>query len=463
MVGVTLPERSLRRWRWLLGVLAATLAESLPAGSPGEDDWKFDLVHLRDGRSLPGLVVEQTATDVRFLYVSRKPGSPTFVTPVTWKRSEIERVELLDAKERERLVARLKALDPGGKDEAERMARLTLKAIPWGKDPRATALRYQSAHFTLESNAAEDVVRRAAVRLEQLYSAFVRYLPPRAPSAEPTTILLARSLADYQTLLKDRGHNLLNPAYYDPVRNQVVCGSELQRLGDELERVRRQHHQLLAELQEREAELHKLYKGRVPPQLLTPIREGRQKIAQADAAHEKNFREATQRLFRRLYHEAFHAYLDNFVYPGNEAVVPRWLNEGLAQIFESGFVEAGEMRIGHVEKDRLERLKEAIRQGELVGLADLLRSGPKQFLVAHDSERQVSNRHYLTSWALVHYLVFERRLLGTRAMDRYTRALGRGTDPLEAFRDLVSQPLPSFEKEFRRYLTQLRPDGSAGP
>jgi hypothetical protein len=33
---------------------------------------------------------------------------------------------------------------------------------------------------------------------------------------------------------------------------------------------------------------------------------------------------------------------------------------------------------------------------------------------------------------------------------------------VEALRELVGQPLPLFDKEFRRYLAQLQPDGKAG-
>jgi hypothetical protein len=432
----------------LLGAVA--LALSLAAA---EDDWKFDVVHLRDGRSLRGLVLAQTATEVQLRYVLRRPGAPTFATTVSLPRQEVASVELLDARERERLAARLKELDPSGKKEAERMAALRLEPAPWGKDGKA--LRYRSVHFTLVSNAPEDVVRRAAVRLDQVYAAYARHLPPRAESAEPTTVLLAASTADYQDLVKERGQSLLNPAFYDPGRNQIVCGSELRKLGEELERVRQKHRQALADLVAREAQLLKLYKGRVPPQLLQPIRDTRRQIEQAEEQNDRAFRQATQRLFQRLYHEAFHAYLDHFVYPGREQAVPRWLNEGLAQIFETALVEAGELRVGHVEKEWAGRLEEARRKSELVPLAELLRSGPKQFLVVHASDRQSSDRYYLTSWALAFYLTFERKLLGGRALDDYVRALGGGADPVAAFRDLTGQPLPQFEQEFQQYLKKL--------
>jgi hypothetical protein len=58
--------------------------------------------------------------------------------------------------------------------------------------------------------------------------------------------------------------------------------------------------------------------------------------------------------------------------------------------------------------------------------------------------------------------MFERRIVGTARLDEYVRALGRGVDPLLAFRDLVGKPLDAFEKEFHSYLSRLRPDGTTG-
>jgi hypothetical protein len=189
---------------------------------------------------------------------------------------------------------------------------------------------------------------------------------------------------------------------------------------------------------------------------LAPIRQSRQEIAQNDDKNERLFQEATARLFQRLNHEAFHAYLANFVYPPDQADVPRWLNEGLAQIFETEIVEAGELRVGHPDRERTRRVQNLIRNDQLLGLTALLKSGPKQFLVEHATEKQLSDKHYLASWALAFYLTFERRLLGSKAMDDYVHALHGGSDPLAAFRELVGQPLEDFEKDFRAYLTKLR-------
>jgi hypothetical protein len=448
----------LRSFHPFLLVVAAALAidGAVRAQPAAADDWKFDVLHLKSGGTLKGLVAKETPSSVVFWRVNRKPGAYTGVVVATIERREIDHIDALDGKEREALSARLKALDPTGRGEVRRMASLSLDVGDWGTNGKGQARIYRSDHFVLESNASEDVVRRAAVRLENVYAAYTRFLPPRVDAAPPTRILLARSVADYQTLLRDDGHGAIaNPAFYDADHDRICCGSELQRLGDELERVRKEHHQALAELNDKEAELNKLYKGKTPAQLLAPIRESRFRIAQQDDRNERLFQEGTAKLFQRLYHETFHAYLAHFVYPPSETDVPRWLNEGLAQIFETAIVEAGELRVGHADRDRVRRVQELLRKGQLVPLADLLKSGPKQFLVHHATEQQSSDRYYLSSWALAQYLTFERQLLGGKAMDAYVRALHRGGNQLDSFRDFVNQPLPEFDREFRRYVERL--------
>jgi hypothetical protein len=426
-----------------------------PRRAPAEE-WKFDVIHLKTGHKLSGLIVKDNSDAVVLWRVNRKPGSSTSVISSTIERREIDHLDALGEKDRETLSERLKALDPTGRGEVRRMASLTLEAGDWGKDGKGRARVYHSDYFVLESDAAEDIVRRAAVRLENVYAAYTRFLPPRVEAAEPTRIFLARSLPDYQTLLREKGQPVLaNLALYDPAQNCIYCGTDLQRLGDDLEKIRGEHQQALADLNAKEAELNKLYKGKTPAQLLVPIRESRGRIALQDDRNERLFQESTARLFRRLTHEAFHAYLANFVYRPGEAEVPRWLNEGLAQVFESAVFEAGELRIDRPDPTRLREVQTLLKKGELLSPAQLLKSGPKDFLVEHGTDRQNSNRYYLASWAYAYYLIFERRLLAGKAMDEYVRSLQRGADPKAAFCEFTAQPLPGFDKEFRRYMQRL--------
>jgi hypothetical protein len=476
---VVVSPRSLRPRPPAGACLALLLAAAAlcPAAPPGADEWKYDVVHRKKGPPFRGLILEQRPQYVRMLCVTRKPGRPTLLFPEELALGEIDHIDplgeedrqalrqRLDALKRERaaLAAELKALGPGGAAPAEAVDRLDLRPVAWPVGAGGRALEYRSAHFRLISNAGEGLVCLAATRLEQVYAAYARALPPRAANAEPTRILLARSGADYQALARAGGHNLLNPAFYNVARNEIVCGSDLERFGEELGRVRRHHAALRKELKDREADLVRVYRGRknVPPERLAELAEAAKKIDASEVRNADAFRRAQERLFRRLYHEAFHAYLANFVYPGPGEEVPRWLNEGLAQIFETAIVEVGELRVGHADPERLAELRRALARGTLLPLGDLLRSGPKQFQVAHAGDQQASDRYYLASWALAFYLSFDRKLLGTRALDDYVRALGRGEPAPAAFRQLVGQPLPQFEKEYLDYLKRLRPDGTA--
>jgi hypothetical protein len=303
-------------------------------------------------------------------------------------------------------------------------------------------------------------VQLAALQLEQVYHAYSRVLPPRMDKAEPTTILLTQTAAEYQELIHGSGHNLLNPAFYDTAKNQIVCGSDLQRKADELDELRQHHLKKLKELDEREQDLRQAYKGIIPMEFKAQMEAARQKIKATEEQNHEAFQQMRRRQFQRLYHEAFHAYLANFVYPRSEGELPRWLNEGLAQIFETAIFEIGELRVGHADKERLEAAQKALSKGTLLPLSELLKSGPKQFLVAHAADQQISDRYYLASWSVAFYLTFDRKVLGTKALDEYVKALQHGVEPQEAFRTLVGMPLPQFEKQFQQYLKQLLQDGT---
>jgi hypothetical protein len=470
-----LPERS-HAATCLLAVLVAVAGLSVVAAdTPGTGEWKYDVVYRKGGVQIRGLVLVETPTMIRVQCISRRPGSPTVVYPIELPREEVLRVELLPDDDREQLRHRLEALrqerrvlidhlrllDPGATSPRRSGDVVELRPTSWVLPGKAAALEYRSTHFDLISSARREVVELAALHLEQIYAAYARSLPPRTTAA-PTRIILAGSLADYQELLRGSGLTLTNPAFYDSERNRVVCVSTLERLADDLERTRKHHTQLLAQLKERENQLKEAYRGTVPAAIKAPLEEARKDIEATEARNTRVFRRARERLFQRLYHEAFHAYLANFVYPTADATVPRWLNEGLAQIFETAIVEVGELRIGHADPERLAAVRQALAEDRLLPLDDLLRAGANKFQVAHSGDRQVSDRHYLASWALAYYLTFDQKILGTPALDEYTRSLRRGTDTVEAFRTLVKRPLAEFEKDLHEYLKHIRPEGTPG-
>lgn len=435
--------------------------------------WPFDELILKNGAKFQGLILNENPVEVRFRSVRRPPGKPTFTLTSKFPRDEIASIKRLSDADRAVLREHLSELDLDGSGEATRMEALELTAAMWLGQP-AAGRRYESDHFVLVSDAPEQVTRRAAVRLEQVYTAFARFLPPTVTDARKTTIQLAPDRDEYKLLLAPLGQtDLLNPAVYDPRANLIVCGSDLRRLGKELDEARLQHAQQLAALARYEEAVRKLYRKPELDRYLEPIAADRRRVYAADRENGAKFDAANARLFAVLYHEAFHAYAATFVYPPLTAEqvkagmgtgeLPRWLNEGLAQVFETAVVEAGELRADHADRVRLNRVKDALRGKSdlrVVPLADLLRAGKDRFLAHHADERAVADQTYLTCWALAHYLTFDRRVIGTPKFKAYLAAVNTRRDPRAEFEVLVGRPLATFEHDWHNYLLRLQPNGT---
>jgi hypothetical protein len=441
-------------------VLAGLAAVALASAAAAED-WKFDRVFLKNGHVFDGLIADETKDAVHFKSVSRRPGAKTVVIETVFPRDEVARVERLDDVDRQELANRLDQLDRGGDKERARMA--TLPAIRGAWPGGGQGWQYAGKYFRFSTNVREDLFRRLAVRLEDLFQAYVEHLPTSQAPEEPTRIVLYRAVAEFRAAQLSLGLNLLNPALYDPKRNLILAGTDLEKAAEDLDHLRHKHEQMLQELDQHEKRLRKHYGGTPPAAMIAQLQQSRRSLLALNAENESAFERIQRPLFTMLAHEAFHAYLENYVYPSSTVTVPRWLNEGLAQIFETALVETGELRVGHVDPERLARVQEAIRKKQAVPLTDLLVSDVNQFKVAHQSAAFTSDRYFQASWALAYYLTFERKILGSPALDRYVRTLHRGTPPRDAFADLAGQPLSACEEQFHQYLLRLRPDGTLKP
>jgi hypothetical protein len=420
-------------------------------------EWKFDEITLVNGAILSGMILDDNSTVVRFQVVNRRPGRPAVTFTTTLFRAEIANVKKLSEIDRSVLRDRVAGLDPAGVGEQQRMAELELRPADWLGQP-AAAKRYDSDHFVLISSAPEEITRRAAVRLEQIYMAYTRFLPPRTAAARPTTILLAPDSDEYQALVGP----ILNPAVFDPEANRIVLRTNLRQLGGELKKTRLHNSQQLAALDKYEADLRKLYRQRELERYLEYVERERKRVRAAERANDAIFDQATREPFALLYHETFHAYVGNFVYsPGTEpGELPRWMNEGLAQIFETAVLEAGELRVGHADPERIKRAQALAAQGKLVPIRDLLQVGRDAFVALHADQKSVADRTYLTAWAVGFHLAFQKRILGTTEFDKYLAALNDGTNPLTAFAELVQQDVEDYEKTLYIYIKHLMPDGS---
>ncbi len=450
----------------------------LVALSPMQASWPLEELTLTNGAKLPGLVLAETAEGIRFRVVRRPIGRPTITLTCFFPTAEVKAVRHLSEAERKTLQEKLAELDATTTGERKRAEDLTLK--PNALSKLSDAMCYESERFKLIATTKDEITRRAAVRLEQIFIAYERYLPPRTQSPQPTTIYLLKNQEDYltasQQVLKTRGTlpNFPPLAFFDPGSNAVVCGSELRQLGADLAAARHHHLEQLAEVTQYEKRIADLY--RTAPRTererhLALAAEERKKVLIADRRNDGKFDEATAQFFGRLYHEAFHAYVGNYVHrelslAGVKAgegtgPLPRWLNEGLAQIFETPILDGYELRVGHADQKRLDAVQAGLKtlQGgvALMPLNDLLVGG---FVEVHRPRATDATMAYHTSWAVAMHLTFERRLVGTQALDTYLIAINSGTSPRLAFETLVGKDIAAYEAELRDYLRRLRPDGT---
>jgi Protein of unknown function (DUF1570) len=452
-------------------LLTATLANAQPTNT-----WNFDRLELKSGHVFDGVVLDENVYRTSFRIVSRPAGRPT-VTLTTWfTPAEIKKLTKLSDDERKLLKDRLTELDNQGAGDTERLTAMELKPTTW-QSSETKALRYESDQFELVSGAPEEITRRAALRLEQMNAAFTRVLPPRYAAAKPIRVELAGTNEQYKAAIQSLGTSVLNSAVYVPTENRIICGSELARLGEELAKTRKHHEGQLAAIAKTEKELRELYKGqRIElERYLAATKKERDKVIVAERENTAAFDRATRQMFGALYHEAFHAYANSFVYPSRtpeqirdgkgHGELPRWLNEGLAQLFEDPIIEAGELRIGHADTLRLKQVQSYLKSptAEMIGLVplgDLLVSGKEQFVTAHINQKEITDRSYLSAWALAYYLTFEKRLIGTKVLDEYITAVNTGTEAKKAFAELVGTDLITFEKDWHEYLKRLQTDGT---
>ncbi len=442
------------------GIAAAQASRPAAPAVPGAD-WALEYVKLKDGKQYTGLIKSESPTSVEFVEVHRPPGKPMFLVVRTIDRKAIADLNRLDEDQHDELFGRLEVHKLRTMIEASQMVDLPLTSR---RRDGQVVWEYKGTWFSLESTASEAMTRRSIVRLEQIFAAYRQVLPPRSPRPVPLEFHIFGDSDQYQQALAALGLSIKNPAVYLQQRNVILAGSNMNRFDEALAEVARQHHRIRAELDALVAETpsrikdlqETLKKNDVPAAERQKIlvaetkkweeqrKSARHKIAAVERENAAKFDQVAGQMFRRLAHEAFHAYLESFVYPRDSYDVPRWLNEGLAQTFEAGLLEADSLRIDAPNRVALERLQSDLAGGNPLSLVELLEAGGETFLAGHADDGQAVSRAYYYSWGLAYYLAFEQGVLGTADLEAYLTPAAN-MSAVARFEKLVGMPLPQFE------------------
>jgi hypothetical protein len=449
--------------------LAARQPEALAAAP-----WRLEAIELADGRRLEGLVLgpdgvagtpPHDCDDIEFLQIVRPAGRPLHL--VTWPAFPARSVRFVERQlpeERDRLRARVVAF------REERRRQGDLAAVRLRRRGEGGPWISVTPAFVLESSADPSLTQEAVVRLGLIFDALENLVPPVA-AAEPVTIRLCGSAAEYREVQESLGLRLDNPAFYLPGRRLLVAGSELPALLEEqgvaediLLAARQRHLDLSSLLEPRLRELAADLEGQgLPPQERAEIvkrargragREQAEEIARIEATRRANAAvvERARRAFhQRLAHEAWHAYADGRLRPAEGGGLPAWLDEGLAQVVETAFLEGGELRLDAPDPRRLARLQEAIAAGGLRPVAEIVSAGQEAFVGGHRGDEGLA---YLAAWGLAFDLAVLRPVLS--AANLRALAAADAADPIVGLERLVGMPVDRYDRQWRERMSTLR-------
>jgi len=425
-------------------------------------------VKLVDGREYEGLIESVDDAWIHLIHIHRPKSRPMFLVIRPIERSRIASVERLDPDQRAELRRQIDRFVNRARIEAAQAKAIELGAIDRGGTEYR---RYRGKWFDMETTLDEQRTRRAIVRAEQIFTAYRQILPPRLEANRPLRLVLLDSIDEYRTYLARMGIQVRSPACFLPADNLVVMGSDVSRFAAQLEEINARHDRLRAELETLEerlpgrlAEVGRQLKRNGTPRGDTAkllliarrkfeaeIDDKRKDLNCCDRENRRLFEAADDRMFRHLHHEAFHAYLENYVFPSRDNEVPRWLNEGLAVIFESGLFDPQGLRIDAPNRKALKLLQEDLKSERPLSLGELLEAEPAAFLVDDGA-----NRYYAHAWGLAYYLTFEKQLLTPTAMATYVKGNPNREAPVRDFEQLVAMPIDPLERAWRKYIARLK-------
>lgn len=163
-------------------------------------------------------------------------------------------------------------------------------------------------------------------------------------------------------------------------------------------------------------------------------------------------------LRRTLQHEAFH----QFAYKAIGTNLPIWLNEGMAQLFEEAIWTGEGFLMNQVPPRRIRQLQNDVRNNKLLPMKMLITLSPEKWAAHLSADAALGSTQYNQTWAMVHYMAYGDGGRNGAKLVSLLKALGKGQDADDAFRESFGQNLESFRAGFENHALALEPTAEAG-
>ena len=155
----------------------------------------------------------------------------------------------------------------------------------------------------------------------------------------------------------------------------------------------------------------------------------------------------SQNLWRVLAHEGFHQFIGYEL--GQQ--IPTWLNEGMAQYFETAFIVGSQFHVGQVSRSKLLYAQALILNKQAPPLSQLIQWDRATFYAN-------ANVAYPMSWALVYYLVNSNgERFAQSEFRRYMQDLKYGQNDYRSFQRRFGADIDHWQADFENYILHLQP------
>ena len=160
-------------------------------------------------------------------------------------------------------------------------------------------------------------------------------------------------------------------------------------------------------------------------------------------------------VFDTLQHEGFHQFAHTKL--GTE--LPLWVNEGLAEYFGAAIVVDDKVRLGIVDEQRVETVREALRTRQAIDFDQLLNISPQQWHQNMNGGTRQGRLQYDQSWAIVHFLIHGDGGRYQKAFSSYLTLISQGRDHEQAFRESFGTTNTGpFARRWEKFIAEVEVD-----